>query len=279
MNNKEGARLENGHLKFFYGKEKTGFEAYLFTMQDRLWMGHHTLNFVNGSSDYEGIRSKIWLNALDGWFDFEFVLANNKNDNADIQIFQLRRNFLKDDRLKLSFNGAKKIWGDEDDKYNSYYSQYIQYKLLKDFFLTLEISKSYDPSQTPSGNDLATKFEARWLKYENENFGELGYGFTYENYGKNYRCYLGSNNYNYINYYNEMYYNFPMKSITFVLKNNYKEDVGHNFIERLFYFENYIEFIEGYKFKFAYETSENKWGDNYPKLLFQIEKNINSSTN
>lgn len=270
-NNKEGARLENGDLKLKFYKEKYGFESYLYSKQDRLWTGYHTLNFVNGNSDYEGIRNELWWNNLGGWWNATFVLANHKDDGSDVQLFQLRRDFLQDGKLKLSFNGAKKIWGEESNKYNSYLSQFIEYKLTKDLYLRSEISTSKDPSQTADEKNYAGKFEFRWLKFYSEKYGELGYAFTYENYGQNYRNYIGGNNWDYINYYNEMYYSLPKKSITFTLRFNYKEDPGHNFKEREFYFENYTEFIEGYKFKTYYKRWNNE-SDEYPEFLLQIEK-------
>lgn len=275
MNEKESTRFENGFIKYRFARENYGFESFLYSKQDRLWTGHHILDFVHGNSDYEGIRTEAWANFLGGWWNATLVNANHINDNSDINILQIRRSFLYDDKLTVSLNTASRRWADEDDRYNSIFSAFIQYRMLQDLYLSAELSSSDDPSQTPSSSNYAGMFEAKWLKYHSPTFGEIGYSFTYENYGKNYRNYMGNNNHDYVNYFNELYYNLPYKAVTFRMNHSYRTDASNSFVSYSWFLENYIEFIEGYRFKTHYRLNRHVDNDNtFPEFFVEIEKNV-----
>lgn len=275
MNDHEPTRFENGFIKYRFARDDFGFESFLYSKQDRLWTGHHIMDFVHGNSDYEGIRTEAWANFFGGWWNATLVSANHINNNEDLNIFHLRRSFLHDNKLTISLNSASKRWGDESKRYNSIYSAFLQYRMLQDFYLSAEVSLSDDPSQTPSSSNYAGKFEAQWLKYHSQSFGEIGYAFTYENYGKNYRNYMGSNLQNYVSYFNEVYYNLPYKAVTFKMNNSYRTDASNSFVSYDWYFENYIEFIEGYRFKTYYKLHRPADNDDlFPEFFVELEKNV-----
>lgn len=260
--------------------EKYGSEIMYYYSQDRLWQSDHIINLVGDGQRWniEGLRADFWA---PNYFSGTVCLGDNKGDEStdDFNLYTVRH-YIPNLQLNYNITYAQKRWGNAPNQYNWITGLFAQLKFGRNTYFSNELVKSGDPSQTPSSNSFAYKTELQWLRFNSENFGELGYKISAWLFGKNYRNYLANGGYensgNERGYYNEIYYNLPKKAITLVLKDIYKQDGSGNKKDNEIYSEIYAELVKGYKFKTYYKYYVNAASQRYPELFWQFERDLDN---
>jgi hypothetical protein len=143
-------QYDQGHLKFRRDGRR-GFEAMLFSRQDRFWTNTYLIPFVNGRGDAQGIRLDTWgllganatfivadqsnqldpANAIDSYGSRLFpkdrpypvgpiapldsLLAQRKLRTDDMYVARLRRDFLRGRALRLGLTlNRTEVWAGRD---------------------------------------------------------------------------------------------------------------------------------------------------------------------
>ena len=126
-NDNNGARPEfqyrEAHLRFRKEMGKRGVDAYLFSRQDRFWVDSYLINITNGRGDAQGVRLDTWgffktnatfidadqssqfnpqdFSGNDPVIPRDSIAAQRELRTDDMYVMRLRREFFKDQRLRL----------------------------------------------------------------------------------------------------------------------------------------------------------------------------------
>lgn len=188
-NDNGGARPEfqfrEAHIKLRREFGPRGYEAYLFSRQDRFWVDSYLIPYVYGRGDAQGIRLETWgFGRTRGTFvmadqsnqfnpsDFaglaphqplDSIAAQRVKRTDDLYVVRLRREFLQENRLRvgLTFNRFEG-WSGRDSisapsPWTSILGVDTRYRLGRTD-LSLEYGESF-PVRT-EGNGRANEFTA-----------------------------------------------------------------------------------------------------------------------
>jgi len=287
--------LSEGHIAFQGDKNGNGFRTTFFTRESRhYWLDGSMLgiintNAVNNSGNGQGARFDFW-HTYKG--SISYVFSDFSQDGGDdIHLFRYRQSLLNNKiNTGLFFQRKHYPTGGIKD-YNQVIGYDIKIRAGKYYFSTeiamsevpsdsviSSLTDSYDDSDFLKSN-FAIKSELRGFRIGVPRFGYWFFTPGIFSYGNTYRNYMGDNQSNKYGYWINSHYLVPERAITFVLNySQYQKIVGETitvFSDSLqskeiydpttnLYTEIYIEFINGFKGKIAFNKKDEKWqGEEY----------------
>lgn len=304
-NDNNGSRPEfqyrEAHVRFRKELGKRGIDSYLFSRQDRLWVDSYLVNFVNGRGDAQGVRLETWgfgkVNAtfivadISSQFnpqDFsgndpiiprDSIAAQRELRTDDFYVARLRREFLKDQKLRLgmTFNRFEGWTGRDSVSGPSPWTSVIafdsRYRLGKTD-LSLVYAESRPTLRTGNGvggpitvgkrptpfrlSDRAVvQAEIRSLRVGTPRVGYLNVAPGWWSRGARYRNSLGGPNADETGFIVQSYYLLPDRAITYTNQyQSYANKVFSRNATREMYNELYVEFVNGFTGKTAYRRRD-----------------------
>ncbi len=263
----DGFYLDETHIKYKIGKSKDNIESYLFYREVKFWLGDPLLNLVNNDYDKWGDKSvsgfTVDINGyLPGFYMkvFGARLYNSAVDGYGIRIYEkILKNI-----LHFGATGTYKKWQGSVDNYNFVYAGDIWANILKTY-LTVEFSQSKTPVILNNEEDnIAYKIELR-RTLDFASVGEFSLIGSYRDFGKNFRAYLSkdfdnNSKFDRKGFYFESKYKVPYRAITLLYHLDYWRKHYQNYSVMDNYFEIYIKFIKGFRWKSSYQRySEYDW--------------------
>ena len=299
--------FSEGHISFRQEKNGNGFNTTFFTRESyHFWLDGSMLGIINTGSvnndgNGQGMRFDFW-HTQNGSMTYVFS-DFSQGSGDDIHLLRYRQSFLQNKiNSGLSFQRKHYQTGGMDD-----YNQVIAHDLkihLGQYYFATEFAISEVPSDsiitdlnnTYKSDDffksnIAIKSEFRGLRigspisgYWFFNPGFFSYGNTYRNYMGNNQSdrFMGDNQSNRYGYWLNSYYMVPQRSITLTL--NYGRSQQMVAAKGIFdpitniYSEVYIEFINGFKGKIAFNKRDEEWqGQLYKHYDFFSELSVENS--
>ena len=293
------AILTEGHISFRQEKNRVGLESVLFTRESgRYWLDSSLLELldvdkVKDSDNGQGVRCDFWLKNT----SLSNVISDFSSDSGDDVYLARLRQVLFKEKLRLGITYQRKNYSSGGKKeYNSVLAGDINVK-ISDYYLSYELSNSAVPSDQEIHDQLNEYRELdEWNSIFKQNFaskGELSgikagsnaLGFVTFTpgayfYGDCYRNYMGKENENKYGGWINSSYLIPKRAVTITCNYNYNrkivpdtlmivneiEDSDEEFIkiesfdpETNLYTELYVEFINGFKWKLAFNKKDQKW--------------------
>lgn len=300
-------QYRSAHLRFRREWQGRGLDTYLFSRQDRFWVNNHLIPFVQGRGDRQGIRVDSW-----GFLglDASLVVADQSNEldpsnllneynrrfgipapfapldslnraarlrTGDAYVLRLRREFLRDDRLRVGLTWNRyEPWAGRDSV-----SQRGPWISVLGFdsrlrLLGADVSLEYGQS-SPAPTDLenpqlaffkkptpirlsdrsVVQTEIRSLRVGTRRTGYLNVTPGWWMRGPAWQNALGGPNSDETGFIVQSYYLLPERAITY--SNQllwYGNKVNSLTKKREVYNELYIEFINGFTGKTSYRRSD-----------------------
>ena len=301
-----GARPEfqyrEAHVRFRRELGKRGFDSYLFSKQDRFWVDSYLINYVNGRGGAQGARLETWGF---GGFNTVFIVGDQSNQfdpksfsandpviprdslaaqrelrTDDLYVVRLRREFFKDQRLRLGFTYNRfEGWRGRDSvstpqQWASVFGFDSRYRWGKTD-LALEYGESrptFDEERSlsgpvtigkrPTGLRLSDRSviqaEIRSLKVGTPTLGFLNVTPGWWSRGPRYSNALGGPSSDETGFILQSYYLLPERAITY--SNQYlsysNKALSRNATHEM-YNELYIEFVNGFTGKTSYRRRDS----------------------
>ena len=284
------AVLSEGHIGFRNESDVGGFSSILFARESKhYWSDGSMLGIVNTGSvnndgNGQGARFDLW-HRYNGSMTYLFS-DFSQGEGDDIHLIRYRQSLFKN-KINTGLFLQRKYYS---SGYESDYNQIIANDLkisMGRYYFTSELAVSSVPSDSIITDlsiqyqdsdflksNIALKSELRGLR-----IGNVKSGFWFVNpglfsYGDTYRNYMGDNRSNSYGYWLNSYYLVPQRAVTIVL--NYSQyakmvpDTITVFSDSLyleetfdlttnFHSEMYIEFINGFKGKIAFNKKDEVW--------------------
>jgi len=290
------AVLSEGHIGFRQDNDGSGFSTILFTRESKhYWADGSMLGIVNtGSVNNDGNGQGA---RLDFWHKYNgsmtYVFSDfSQGAGDDIHLLRYRQSLFKNKVNAGLFFQRKYYSSAELEDYNQVLANDIKVSLGR-YYITTEFAVSDVPSDSTitalsnhyRSNDflksnIAIKSEIRGLRVGSVKSGYWFLTPGFFSYGDTYRNYMGDNQSNTYGYWLNSYYLVPQRAITLVL--NYSQytkmvpDTISVFSDSLYleesfdpstrlYSEMYIEFVNGFKGKIAFDKKDERWQGNLYK--------------
>ncbi len=289
------AVLAEGHIAFSGDDNNNGFRTTFFTRESQhYWLDGSMLGIINTGSvnnggNGQGVRFDFW-HTYNG--SMSYVFSDFSQDGGDdIHLFRYRQSLFNNKINTGLFFQRKHYPTGEVKDYNQVVGYDIKIRTGR-YYFTTEIAASEVPSDSLISNltssynkqdflksNFAIKSELRGLVFGTP---KLGYWFFIPgvfSYGNTYRNYMGNDEHNKHGYWINSYYLVPERAVTFVLNySQYQKVVAETitvFSDSLqlkniydpttnIYSEIYIEFINGFKGKIAFNKKDEEWqGEKY----------------
>jgi hypothetical protein len=159
-------QFREAHLRFRRERGKRGTDTYVFSKQDRFptW-DQYLIKFINGYGGGQGVRFDTWgYGGFNTWFlvgDYSdqynaFITDPDSSVRADaplhtddIYVARIRRDFFKDQRLRMGFTWSRRENNQAagDKNHNEIFGLAGRYKWLgQDFMLEYGVSQGTDPT-------------------------------------------------------------------------------------------------------------------------------------
>lgn len=275
------AVFSEGHISFRQEKNGNGFNATLFTRESRhYWLDGSMLGMVhtgsvNNDGNGQGMRFDLWHHFN---CSMTYVFSDlSQGGGDDIHLLRYRQSLFNNKvNTGLFFQRKHYPTGNLKD-YNQVIAQDLQLRLGR-YYFAIEIATSDVPSETMITNlnesyemkdilksNIAVKFEFSGLRIGSPNLGYWFFKPGIFSYGNTYRNYMGNNQSNRHGYWLNSYYLIPHRAITLTLNFHQSENMVADSINGYFdstsslYSEVYIEFINGFKGKIAFNKVDDKW--------------------
>lgn len=300
-NDNNGARPEfqyrEAHLRFRKEMGKRGIDSYWFSRQDRFWVDSYLIPFVYGRGDAQGIRLESWGF---GGMNTTFIVADQSSQfnpadfsadapviprdsiaaqrvlrTDDMYVVRLRKEFLKDQRLRTGFTYNRfEGWTGRDSingpsPWTSVFGFDSRYR-LGGTDISLEYGESRPTNETGNGraNELTifkrstgirlpdrsvVQAEIRSIKLGTEKTGYVNIAPGWWSRGPLYRNSIGGPSSDETGFIVQSYYLLPERAITY--SNQllwYGNKVYSKNATREVYNELYVEFVNGFTGKTAY---------------------------
>ena len=309
----EGGRplaiLSEGHIGFRQDRNNSGFSATLFTRESKyFWLDGSMLGIintgiVNNDGNGQGVRFDLW-HTYNGSMTYVFS-DFSQGGGDDIHLFRYRQSLFKNKvNIGTSFQRKHYPMGSLKD-----YNQIIAHDLkiyAGRYYIATELAVSDVPSEsliTDLNNNyksddflksnIAIKSEIRGLRVGSPKSGYWFFNPGFFSYGDTYRNYMGDNQSNNHGYWINSYYLVPQRAITLMLNYNQSEKMvpdtitvfsGSLYSEQIFdpttniYIGAYIEFVNGFKGKVAFNKKDEEWqGQLYKHYDFFSELSVENS--
>jgi hypothetical protein len=305
-NDNNGSRPEfqfrEAHIRMRREFGKRGVDAYLFSRQDRFWVDSYLINFVGGRGDAQGIRLDTWGF---GGSNLSLVVADQSsqfnpadfsgNDPVvprdslagvrerrtdDLYVLRLRREFLKDQKLRLGFTFNRfEGWTGRDSlsgpqQWTSVFGFDSRLRLGKTD-VSVEYGESRPTLETGNGRSGAVTIgkrptplhlsdrsvlqaEIRSLRVGSPRTGFLNVTPGWWSRGPRWRNSIGGPNADETGFILQSYYLLPERAITYSNQfSAYGNKVFSRNSTREMYNELYIEFVNGFTGKTAYRRRDS----------------------
>ncbi len=305
-NDNSGARPEfqfrEAHVRFRREMGPRGMDAYLFSRQSRMWVDSYLIPYVFGRGDAQGVRLETWGF---GRMNTTFIVADQSNQfnpadfaglaphqpldsiaaqrvqrTDDLYVVRLRREFLKENRLRvgITFNRFEGWAGRDSTSAPSPWTSVVgidtRYRLGRTD-LSLEYGESF-PNHT-TGNGRANEFtafrkplgfqlpdrsvleaEIRSVQVGTPRTGYLSVAPRFWNRGPRYANTLGGPSTDATGFILDSYWLLPERAVTFTNRLvRYGNKVFSRNATREMYNELYVEFINGFTGKTYYRIRES----------------------
>ncbi len=304
-------QYREGHLHFRKDWGGKGYDAYLFSRQDRFWVDNHLIQIVQGGPSNDGGNAQGAR--VDTWFAgptnltliaSDFSSQSNPSTGSlpdrpvptdDAYVGRLRREFMGGKlRTGVTWNrkntrraGAEKVDTEvlgTDFRYTlggvDVSLEYAEGRQITagtpypGYDLRLSKLRLNNPS-TGLPADAAIRGEIRSIRVGNYRTGYLNLAPSFWYLGPQYRNQLGDGNNDESGYYLNTWYLVPGRAIT--LTNNflsYTKRVNQNRHVTEFYSEAYVEFVNGFTGKFFYRKRTTRdWLIDANETLEQVTDN------
>jgi len=299
--------FSEGNISFRDEKDGNGFNATFFTRESKhYWLDGSLLGIINTESvnnngNGQGMRFDLW-HVQKGSMTYVFS-DFSQGSGDDIHLFRYRKLFFKDKIHTGLFLQRKHYSSGDINDYNQVIAFDTKIRSGKYYFST-EFAISDVPSDSlvsQLGNNYSNLFKSNVaIKSELIGFSignaKSGYWFFtpgFFSYGDTYRNYMGNNQSNSYGYWLNSYYLVPQKAITLTLNYSYSQKMVPDTIvafEDVFYSkeiidpitniyaEIYMEFINGFKGKMAFNKKDENWqGKLYKHYDFFSEISVENS--
>ena len=304
-NDNNGARPEfqyrEAHIRFRKEFGRRGLDSYLFSRQDRFWVDSYLMNYTYGRGDRQGLRVDTWgfggLNSTfivadaSGQFnpqDFsgndpviprDSIAAQRVLRTDDLYVARLRREFLKDQRLRvgMTYNRSESWTGRDSISGPAEWTSVVGFDTRYRWGNT-DISLEYAESRPTlhDGNGLSgpvtvgkrptpihladravVQAEIRSLRVGSQRTGFLNVAPGWWSRGPRYRNGLGGPSSDEVGFIVQSYYLLPERAITY--SNQFLQYSNKTFSRnatREMYNELYIEFVNGFTGKTSYRRRD-----------------------
>lgn len=300
-----GARPEfqyrEAHLRFRREQGKRGFDSYLFSRQDRFWVDSYLINYIGGRGGAQGVRLETWgfggfntvvvvgdqssqfdpksFSANDPVIPRDSIAAQRELRTDDMYVVRLRREFFKDQRLRLGFTyNRSESWRGRDSvsapaQWASVFGFDGRYR-WRNTDLALEYGESRPTlhedgglngpvtiGKRPTGVHLSDRSviqaEIRSLKLGTPALGYVNVTPGWWSRGPRYGNALGGPNSDETGFILQSYYLLPDRAITFSNQyQSYANKVFSRNATREMYNEIYVEFVNGFSGKTSYRRRD-----------------------
>ena len=282
--------LSESNISFRDEKNGNGFNVTLFTRESQhYWLDGSMLNLintgiVNNDGNGQGVRFDLWNNSDRS---MSYVFSDfSQGGGDDVHLFRFRQSFLKNKINSGMFLLRKNYSTGDLNDYNQVIATDFNIFFGR-YYFTTELAISEVPSETiisELNNDygfdetlksnVAIKSEIRGIRFGSPKLGYMFFTPGIYSFGNTYRNYMGNNQSNRYGYWLNSYYLVPERAMTMVLNYSYYQKIVPDtitvFIDSLFsknvldpvsdlYAEIYIEFINGFKGKLAFNKKDEKW--------------------
>lgn len=305
-NDNAGARPEfqyrEAHVKLRREMGTRGYEAHLFSRQDRFWLDSYLIPFVYGRGDGQGIRLETWgfartkaiLVVADQSNQFnpadfaglaphqplDSVAAQRVMRTDDLYALRLRREFLKENRLRVGFTFNRyEGWSGRDSvsapsPWTSVMGVDTRYRLGRTD-ISVEYGESF-PNRS-EGNGRANEFtafrkplgfqlsdrsvleaEIRSVQAGTPRTGYVSVAPRYWNRGPRYANSMGGPNGDETGFILDTYWLLPERAVTYTNRLvRYGNKVFSRNATSEIYNELYVEFINGFTGKTYYRVRDS----------------------
>ena len=284
------AVLSEGHMGFRQDNNGSGFSTILFTRESKhYWSDGSMLGIVNTGSvnndgNGQGARFDLW-HQYNGSMTYVFS-DFSQGAGDDIHLFRYRQSLFKNKVNAGLFLQRKYYSSGNQEDYNQVLANDLKISLGR-YYITTELAVSDVPSDSIittlsnhyRSNDffksnIALKSEIRGLRIGNVKSGYWFLTPGFFSYGDTYRNYMGDNQSNSHGYWLNSYYLVPQRAVTLILNySQYSKIVPDTiavfsdflYLEETFdlgtnlYSEMYIEFVNGFKGKIAFNKKDERW--------------------
>lgn len=293
------AVFTEGHISYRQEGNNKGFSATLFSRESgHYWTDGSLLGLVytgsvNNDGNGQGVRFDVW-HPYNGSMTYVFS-DFSQGAGDDIHLFRYRQS-LHNDKIKTGlFLQQKNFSSGKADEYNRIIASDLSWQFGR-YFFNGELAISNDPSNKEL-EELNNKYEeggisdilkrnfAAKMEFSGLRVGTSGWGYWFfkpgvYNYGTTYRNYMGENKSNEHGFWLNSYYLLPKRAVTLTVNYSayekivpdtmqviasvdsgqviYKDDKIYNPTTTL-YSEIYVEFVKGFKGKFAFTKTDDKW--------------------
>ena len=283
------AVFSEGNIEFRNESNGNGFSSVFFSRESRhFWIDGSMLGIINTGSvnndgNGQGGRFDLW-HRLNGSLTYVFS-DFSQGEGDDIHLLRYRQSLFKNKlntgiffQRKFYSNGAKLDYNEviaNDIKISLgryYFTSEIALSAVPSDSAITELAENYQKENFLKSN-IAIKSELRGIR-----FGGVKSGYWFINpglfsYGDAYRNYMGDNQYNQNGYWINTYYLVPQRAITFVLNySRFSKMIPDSTLDQEtydptinLYSEMYIEFLNGFKGKVAFNKKDEVWQGNLYK--------------
>ena len=282
--------LSEGHIGFRQDKNRNGFSTILFTREsNHYWLDGSILGIVNTGSvnndgNGQGVRFDLW-HAHNGSMTYVFS-DFSQGGGDDIHLFRYRQSFLNNKVNTGMFLLRKHYPTGNLEDYNQVIACDLRiysgrYSLTTEFAfsdvpgdsLITELNNSYQAEDFLKSN-VALKTEIKGLRVGSSKFGHWFFTPGFFSYGDTYRNYMGDNQSNSYGYWLNSYYLIPERAVTLILNYSQSQKMVAEtitvFSDSLYskdifdpttsiYAGMYIEFVNGFKGKIAFNKKDEEW--------------------
>jgi hypothetical protein len=244
--------LQEGHLKYRFDRNGTGFESFLFTRESRYWIGNHLLQLVNDGAVNDGSNAQGLR--VDGWrgkWNATYVLSDfsAQDDHTtpgleptdDVHIMRVTRrldergSYLGGAFLRKNYGAANGDWGKQQNRVFSLDMQWFS----DAFDVAAEFADSRVPAEDSADDswhedawvrgdfgqsferffprNSAFRAELRNLKMGDHRWGHYTMNMGYWNIGPDYRNYQGGDTTDRVGHFFNTYYRLPQRAVTYSL--------------------------------------------------------------
>ncbi|MDD5066351.1 MAG: hypothetical protein PHF84_04830 [bacterium] len=249
--------LDEAHARYKVG-EKDSFETYLFQRELRFWLGDPLFNLVNNDQDKWNDKKVSGLSAevnggIPGFWMKGFA-ARLYEANTDAAGIRLNEKLIRD-IFHIGATATYKNWHTDRFSYNQVSSGDLWFNIYQ-FYLTAEMGTSRTPSLPEHQKEnLAMKAELRRdFDLNGMGVGDVTLISSVRDIGRNFRAYLSKDyddnrKFDQKGYYLETKYRVIRRAVTFTYHRDYFQRHVEDYSVTDDYFETYIEFIRGFRWK------------------------------
>ena len=301
--------FSEGHMNYYKEKNGLGFKATFFMRESNpFWLDGSMLGIINTGSvnndgNGQGVRIDYWSNKNRS---ITYVFSDfSQGSGDDIHLVRYRKSFFNDKVNSGLFYQRKNYQSGELHDYNEVIAYDLKIHYEKYYFST-EFAVSQVPSDLIITNlnnqykkedffksNVAVKSELIGLRIGKPNIGFWFFTPGIFSYGNTYRNYMGDNQSNRYGYWLNSYYLVPQRAITLTFNYSYSENIVADSITILsgsliskeiydpitnLYAEIYLEFINGFKGKIAFNKKDEKWqNQSYKHYDFLSELSVENN--